>query len=130
MARDLLMPTEIVICETVREPDGLAMSSRNRYLSAEQRSVAPVLYKALMEAQRIYNTGERKSDVLLKAATDIINAEKRVSLQYLSIANSLNLEEEPVIGEDGVMVSGAILVGTTRIIDNILLGVNVRSWKA
>ncbi|KAJ3415699.1 pantothenate synthase [Chytridiales sp. JEL 0842] len=130
MVRDLLMPTEIVVCETIREPDGLAMSSRNRYLSAEERAVAPVLYKGLVEARKLFESGERRGEVLVDSARKVLEAEKRVQIQYLSVANSLSLEEEKLVGKDGAMMSGAILVGKTRIIDNILLGVDVRGWKA
>ncbi|KAJ3190732.1 hypothetical protein HK101_008428 [Irineochytrium annulatum] len=128
MVRDLCIPTEIAICETVREPDGLAMSSRNRYLSEEERFVAPVLYKALESARHLYSRGERKAAVLQQAAERVIKAESRVALEYVSIANPLSLDEEAEIGKDGAIMCGAIKVGKTRIIDNILLGLDVRGY--
>ncbi|KAI9335462.1 Pantoate-beta-alanine ligase [Obelidium mucronatum] len=129
MVRDLLIPTEVVVCETIREKDGLAMSSRNRYLNPEERQLAPVLYKALRAAEDLYNQGERNANVLRDAGLKILK-ESGVPVEYLSVANSLTLEEEPeLIGTDGAMMSGAVRIGKTRIIDNIMLGVEVRKGE-
>ncbi|KAJ3287550.1 hypothetical protein HDU79_005597 [Rhizoclosmatium sp. JEL0117] len=126
MSRDLLIPTEIVVCQTIREMDGLAMSSRNRYLSVEERETAPVLYRALRAAEVLFEGGERDANVLREVAGKILK-ESGVPVEYLSVANSLSLEEEAgKIGKDGAMMSGAVRIGKTRIIDNVLLGVEVR----
>ncbi|KAJ3317866.1 pantothenate synthase [Blyttiomyces sp. JEL0837] len=129
MVRDLLIPTEVVVCETVRESDGLAMSSRNRYLSPEERAVAPVLYKGLQAAKKLYDSGEKRTAVLLKECRSVIE-KAGVPIEYVSVSNSLTLEDEPEVGPAGAMMSGAVKIGKTRIIDNILLGVDVRTWKA
>ncbi|KAJ3014387.1 UNVERIFIED_CONTAM: ATPase of 26S proteasome regulatory subunit 4, partial [Siphonaria sp. JEL0065] len=123
MVRDLLIPTEVVVCQTIREQDGLAMSSRNRYLSPEERQLAPVLYRALKAAEDLYVAGERNANVLTDAGNKVLK-ESGVPVEYLSVANSLTLEEEAGdVGKDGAMMSGAVRIGKTRIIDNILLGV-------
>ncbi|KAI8616465.1 hypothetical protein BC830DRAFT_1117974 [Chytriomyces sp. MP71] len=127
MARDLLIPTEIIVCRTVREADGLAMSSRNRYLNPAERDLAPVLYKALHEAEKLYLQGERDANTLRTTAMTVLEA-SGAPIEYLSVANSLTLEEEQgLVGADGAMISGAVKIGKTRIIDNVLLGVEVRS---
>ncbi|ORY49145.1 Pantoate-beta-alanine ligase [Rhizoclosmatium globosum] len=115
MSRDLLIPTEIVVCQTIRETDGLAMSSRNRYLSVEERETAPVLYRALRAAEVLFEGGERDANVLREVAGKILK-ESGVPVEYLS----------GKIGKDGAMMSGAVRIGKTRIIDNVLLGVEVR----
>ncbi|KAJ3219603.1 hypothetical protein HDU67_000091 [Dinochytrium kinnereticum] len=125
MVRDLFMPIEVVICETIREKDGLAMSSRNRYLSEKDRAAAPILYKALWAASQKYLTGERNVDVLVQTAKAVIATEPYVQLEYVSIANPFNLAEENEVGPDGGLMCGAVKVGSTRIIDNVLLGFQV-----
>ena len=120
MARDLLIPTEIIVCDTVRESDGLAMSSRNRYLSPKEREMAPILYLGLSAAKSKFDRGEVSASELIKTAKDIISKEN-VTLQYLSVASALNLHELDKVGKEGALMSGAILVGSTRIIDNMML---------
>ncbi|KAI8853208.1 hypothetical protein BC829DRAFT_383090 [Chytridium lagenaria] len=129
MVRDLLVPTEVVICETIRERDGLAMSSRNRYLSEKDRAAAPILYKALETARLMFLAGEKNVNVLIDAAKAVIATESHVKLEYVSIANPFNLTEEHVVGPDGGLMCGAVKVGATRIIDNVLLGVHVEQLK-
>ncbi|KNC99018.1 pantoate-beta-alanine ligase [Spizellomyces punctatus DAOM BR117] len=129
MVRDLFIPTEIVVGETVREPDGLAMSSRNRYLSPEERAIAPVLYKALSAGQRAFNEGTAKSrDELIQIAKAIIDVQHGAELEYLSVANPFSLAEEEQVGSEGAIFSGAVRVGKTRIIDNVLLGISTETW--
>lgn len=128
MVRDLFVPTEIVVVETVREEDGLAMSSRNRYLSAEERAVAPVLYRALSEGRRAYEDGERNRGEIMIPAKRIIDSQRGCELEYLSIANPFTLAEEEVVGEEGAIFSGAVRIGKTRIIDNVLLGISTEKW--
>eukprot|EP00126_Sphaerothecum_destruens_P003700 Sdes_comp17473_c0_seq2m6711 len=121
MVQDLCMKTSVKVIETTRELDGLAMSSRNVYLSPEQRKPGLVLYKALKHSQSLFERGQRKRDVLLKEARDIIEKETRVRLQYLSINHAETLETVPETIADVCFMSGAILVGQTRLIDNVLL---------
>ncbi|KAJ3121893.1 pantothenate synthase [Physocladia obscura] len=124
LVRDLLIPTKIVICPTTRDTDGLALSSRNRYLSSEQRARAPVLYKSLNAIEKLYAAGERDSRVLKTAGLTVLGSTDDVVVEYLSVADSLTLEEvDGAVGLNGAMVSGAIRLGNTRIIDNVLIGV-------
>ncbi|TPX60011.1 pantoate---beta-alanine ligase (AMP-forming) [Powellomyces hirtus] len=131
MVRDLFVPTEIVVGETMREKDGLAMSSRNRYLSPEERAIAPVLYKALSAgAAAFHEKGITRKDELVAIAKGIIETQDGVHLEYLSLADPFSLEELDSIGSNGAILSGAVRVGKTRIIDNCLLGVTTDKWVA
>jgi len=120
MAMDLDTGTEVVVCPTVREPDGLAMSSRNTYLSPEERKSATVLYRSLCRAEDLYRGGERNAESLRRALRDVLAAEPRARVQYVSIADQGTLEELERVDRPAV-VSMAVFVGTTRLIDNVLL---------
>ena len=121
MARDLDFPLEIVVCPTVREPDGLAMSSRNTYLSPEERRAATVLFRGLSAAQAAYEKGERSAGTLRRIMTDTINAEPLAKLQYVSCADYDTLEElEQITGK--ALLSMAVHLGKTRLIDNFVIG--------
>ncbi|GAB4484329.1 MAG: pantoate--beta-alanine ligase [Anaerolineales bacterium] len=121
MTRDLSYPTEIVICPTVREADGLAMSSRNSYLNPEERQAATVLFRALTAAQSAYHDGERDAEVLRRIMRETIEAEPLARLQYVSCADYDTLTElESVTGK--TLLSMAVFIGNTRLIDNIVLG--------
>jgi pantoate--beta-alanine ligase len=122
MTRDLSYPIEIVICPTVREPDGLAMSSRNKYLQGEDRQAALVLSRALNAAGAAFAAGERSAEALRKIMSEIIAAEPRARAQYVSCADYDTLEELETL-EDGrkALLSMAVLVGPTRLIDNLVL---------
>ncbi len=121
MARDLDFPIEIVVCPTVREPDGLAMSSRNTYLNPEERKAATVLFRALSAAKAAYEAGERDAEVLRRIMADMINAEPLARLQYVSCADYDTLEElGTVTGKS--LLSMAVFVGKTRLIDNFVIG--------
>ncbi len=121
MVRDLNYPIEIVVCPIRREPDGLAMSSRNTYLNPEQRKAATVLYRALTAAKKAFEQGERDADALRKIMEDTINAEPLARLQYVSCADPDTLEE--LHGKvDKALLSMAVFVGKTRLIDNMLVG--------
>ncbi|KAI9202630.1 uncharacterized protein BJ171DRAFT_164872 [Polychytrium aggregatum] len=131
MVRDLFFPLELVIVPTVREADGLAMSSRNRYLSAEERAAAPVLFKALSAGEKYLRVRGPSTTAkeIIDVATETVKLEPRVQLEYFSLANPYTLEElQGPIGDDGAIFSGAVKVGKTRIIDNILLQTNVKTW--
>jgi pantoate--beta-alanine ligase len=121
MARDLDMPLEVVVVPTVREPDGLAMSSRNVYLSAQQRQAATVLYRALNAAGARYNAGERDAEALRRAMRAVLDAEPLANPEYVSVADALTLRELDHVGAAGALCSLAVRFGTTRLIDNMLL---------
>ena len=120
MVRDLHLPLEIVPVPTVREPDGLAMSSRNSYLSPDERKAATVLYRALSEAKRRFEKGERDAAALLAAVRQIIAAEPLVRLQYLGLRDAETLGELRRVDRRAVLAVAAF-VGEARLIDNILL---------
>ncbi len=120
MTRDLDFPVEVVVCPTVREADGLAMSSRNAYLSAEERRAATVLFRALSAAKEAFEQGERDADRLRQIMTETVNAEPLAKLQYVSCADYDTLEElENVSGKS--LLSMAVFIGKTRLIDNFVL---------
>jgi pantoate--beta-alanine ligase len=130
MARDLDMPLEVVVAPTLREPDGLAMSSRNVYLAPEQRVVAPTLYRALGEARRLYEAGERRAEALRAAARAVLDAEPLLSTEYVSVADPLTLAELEQIDAGGALVSLAARLGSVRLIDNLLLPVAAGSYSS
>lgn len=125
MIRDLNFPLEMIVCPTARESDGLAMSSRNVYLNAEERKAAPVLYRALQNARRRFDEGERNADILRRQIETEIQAEPLASIQYVSIADADTLEELKVIQKDA-LISLAVFFGKTRLIDNIRLEIAPR----
>ncbi len=122
LARDLDMPVQIVIADTVREPDGLALSSRNSYLDPAQRQAAAVIYRGMMAAKALYDGGERQAEALRVAILNILASESLARTDYVSIADPLALKELKTIGTDGALISLAVQVGPARLIDNILIG--------
>jgi pantoate--beta-alanine ligase len=122
MVRDLNFPVKIVVCPIMREPDGLAMSSRNTYLDPQERQAATVLSRAINKARAAYEAGERDSDALREIMSSTINAEPLARLQYVSCANSQTLLEVEGPLKDSVLLSMAVFVGKTRLIDNTILG--------
>ncbi len=120
MVRDLNLPVRIVVGPIVREADGLAMSSRNRYLDPAQRQAATVLYQALQCVQAKAWQGERRTDVLIDAGRQVVARETGVRLDYLEIVNPETLDSVPDIAQ-GALVAIAAYVGTTRLIDNVVL---------
>lgn len=120
MVRDLAFNVEIVIEPTVREPDGLAMSSRNKYLNPAQRTAATVLYRALSQAKDAYEQGERSGRALRRLMTETIAAEPLARLDYVSATDPRSLAELDDIA-NGVLLSMAVFFGRTRLIDNMLL---------
>jgi pantoate--beta-alanine ligase len=121
MARDLNFPVEIVVAPTSREADGLARSSRNVYLNAEERAQAPVLFKALTLAGERYAAGERNASALRHAMQALIADQPLADVQYVSVAHPRTLRELEEIGPEGALVSMAVYFGKTRLIDNIRL---------
>ncbi len=121
MTRDLDFDMEIVACETVREPDGLAMSSRNVYLSPEERAIAPLLFRSLQEAATRFEAGERDADRLREAVRETLSREPRIVVEYVSLADDETLEELSGRVERPALLSLAARIGSTRLIDNIEL---------
>lgn len=121
MARDLNFHLEVVVCPTLREPDGLAMSSRNTYLDRDQRSAATILYRALTAAVEAFETGENNADALRDLMSDALSTEPLARTQYVSVADPVTLEEitGPV---ERALFSMAVYVGETRLIDNVVIG--------
>ncbi len=121
MTRDLNFPIEIVVSPTTREPDGLAMSSRNVYLDPEQRKAATVLHRALNAANDAHEIGERDAETLRQIMRDMLAAEPLAQMQYVSCADYDTLEELDVIKRKALL-SMAVFIGKTRLIDNLVLG--------
>jgi pantoate--beta-alanine ligase len=120
MARHLDMPVEVIGCPIVREPDGLAMSSRNSYLTAEERRAAPVLYRALLAGHGLWAVGERRPEALRAEMRRVIEGEPLVRLDYASAADTESFEEvERIEGSARLLL--AAFVGRARLIDNLLL---------
>jgi pantoate--beta-alanine ligase len=120
MVRDLNLPVEIVVCPIVREPGGLAMSSRNVYLSPEERKAALVLSRSLTETKDRFDQGERNARKLIAAGKQVMAQESRVRLDYFEMVDPDTLD--PVLEVTrSALVAIAALVGNTRLIDNILL---------
>ena len=120
MVRDLHLPVEIVACPTVREADGLAMSSRNDYLGPQERRQALVLHRALLRAKNLADGGERNAATLTAAGREEFAREPAVRLDYFEIVNPDTLDPVEDVA-NGALVAVAAFVGTTRLIDNILL---------
>lgn len=120
MVADLNMNREIVTVPTVREPDGLAMSSRNTYLNPQQRQAALVLYQALNLAQQLWTQGERDAQIIRQRMTDLIKKQPLADIDYVSIADNETLDELDTI-KPPALVSLAVRIGKTRLIDNLVI---------
>ncbi|MBU2610839.1 MAG: pantoate--beta-alanine ligase [Chloroflexi bacterium] len=120
MAKDLDFPVEIVVCPIVRESDGLAMSSRNTYLSAGERQAATVLYRALSAAKTAFEAGERDAEALRRSVREMVASKPLVTLQYVSCADYETLQELARV-EGKALLSMAVYVGKTRLIDNFVI---------
>lgn len=120
MTQDLSYPIEIVVCPILREADGLAMSSRNSYLSPEERQSATVLHRALTAAKTAFTGGEKNAEKLRQIVKDVVGAETRAQVQYVSCADYNTLTElETISGK--ALLSMAVFMGKTRLIDNFIL---------
>jgi pantoate--beta-alanine ligase len=120
MALDLNFPIELVVCPTIREQDGLAISSRNAYLNEAERRAATVLYRALCAAGEKHKSGEQSAEVLRSTLRDVIESEPLAEVHYVSVADPDNLAELQQISS-GALLSLAVRIGNTRLIDNFLL---------
>jgi len=120
IARDLDVPVEIIACPTVRESDGLALSSRNAYLTSEERLAAPVLYRALSAARELWTGGEREASQLRREVSRVLDSEPLARVDYVSAADPETFEEIEV-ARGPVLLSLAVFLGRARLIDNALL---------
>jgi pantoate--beta-alanine ligase len=119
MARDLAIPTEVIACPTVREPDGLALSSRNVHLSPAERAAAPVLRRALLAARHRWAEGERSGDALRGVMQAVLAEEPLATPAYVSVADGRTLAELDRVADGApALLSLAVRFGSTRLIDN------------
>jgi len=121
MVADLNMNLEIVTVPTVREPDGLAMSSRNIYLNPQERQAALVLYQALNLAQKLWSPGEKDAERIRQEMTALIKKQPLADIDYVSVADTETLDELDTV-KSPALVSLAVKIGKTRLIDNVVLG--------
>jgi pantoate--beta-alanine ligase len=119
MTADLGLPVEIVVCPIVREPDGLAMSSRNRYLTAEERRQALVLSRAIAQAQQLWHQGETAASQLIESARSVVAREPAVRIDYIAAVDWQTLLPVATMA-DGTLLAIAAHVGNTRLIDNFV----------
>ena len=120
LVKDLNLDTEIVVRPTVREPDGLALSSRNRHLSPEERKAATVLYRALSDGRELIRAGERSVKKVEAAMTRLIWAEPLARLDYLAVADPITLDEVRSV-RGRVVLLLAVWIGKSRLIDNLIV---------
>ncbi|MDP1547413.1 MAG: pantoate--beta-alanine ligase [Anaerolineales bacterium] len=121
MTVDLNFPLEVVVCPTMREADGLAMSSRNKYLNEAERKAATVLFRSLNAARDLYEGGERDGEKIRAKMKELIADEPLAQMQYVSCADYDSLEELDAI-KGKALLSMAVFIGKTRLIDNFVLG--------
>ena len=121
MARDLAIRTQVIACPTVREPDGLALSSRNVRLTPDQRAAAPVLRRALLAARALHAAGERSGESLREAMRDTLATEPLAETEYVSCADARTLLELDRV-DRAALLSLAVRFGTVRLIDNETIG--------
>lgn len=133
LVRDMDMPVEVVICPTVRESDGLALSSRNAYLNPEERKAAAALYRALQSGIKAIKEGQKDAALIGGAMRKALSGEPLIKVQYLSAYDAQTLEdlgedlgkdlgkELVTIGKNEILLAGAVIIGTTRLIDNLLV---------
>lgn len=120
MVRDLNFDIEIVGCPIIREPDGLAKSSRNTYLNADERKAALILSKAIKLGKEMVEGGERNAQTIIKAMTDKINTEPLARIDYVNVVDALSIEPLDVVKGE-VLVAIAVYIGKTRLIDNFII---------
>ena len=121
LVRDLHLLPEIVVLPTVREPDGLALSSRNAYLTSEERRAAPVLYRALSRAQELFAQGERNASKLLKAVRKELATQPLARIDYIALTDAEHLEPLDNLDGQRALLSLACYFGKARLIDNVVL---------
>ena len=121
MVKDLEMPLAVIIVPTVREPDGLAMSSRNVYLTKEMRQQAPVLYQSLQLAEKLWQQGETDASKIRQQMTALIQQQPLAQIEYIDVADTETLAELKTI-KTSALISMVVRFGNTRLLDNIILG--------
>ena len=121
MTRDLAFDSEVVVMPIVREESGLALSSRNAYLSGEERRAATVIYQGLREAKLAFKSGERNAARLIEIVTQTINREPLANLEYVAAIDNETFQPVDHIGEETVLLAVAARFGKTRLIDNVIL---------
>ena len=123
LVRDLNLPIEVVVCPIVREPDGLAMSSRNAYLSAEERAAAPVLHRSLERARELLLGGERRAGILIGEMRKLVEAEPRARMDYIEAVDAATLSPLALLS-GRVLLALAVWIGAARLIDNMLIEIS------
>jgi len=121
LVRDLHMDAEVVVCPAVREPDGLVASSRNVYLNPEERRAATVIYRSLMKAAAMVESGERNTARIIEAIREVIQSEPLAQIDYTAVVDPDTLEPVDEIGSSTVIAMVAAFIGATRLVDNIFL---------
>jgi pantoate--beta-alanine ligase len=122
MVADLNMPLQIVVCPTVREPDGLAVSSRNKYLSPQQRKDAAIIYKSLLKCQELIETGLTDPNKIVTKVSEVLQTVPSVQIEYVSIVDAETLQViDKIAGK--LLVAIAVRIGSARLIDNIILDI-------
>jgi len=125
MVADLNMPLKIIVCPTVRQADGLAVSSRNQYLTRQQKKDAPLIYKSLQKCQKLIEDGVTDSKTIINQMRKILQQAPSIKIEYISIVDADTLQElKKITGK--VLTVVAVKIGSTRLIDNILVDVNRR----
>jgi pantoate--beta-alanine ligase len=122
MVHDLRMPVEVIGCPTVREPDGLALSSRNVYLSPPERAAAATLSAALSNAQRLFQEGVRDALTLQHSVQSLLAAQPLIRIDYVAVVQPHTLQPLTTLSPDGAVICLAVWLGKTRLIDNLRLG--------
>ncbi|MBZ5758493.1 MULTISPECIES: pantoate--beta-alanine ligase [Rhizobium] len=131
MVEDLAQPVTVVAVPTVRDVDGLALSSRNSYLTADERAAAVIVPQALAEAERLYAAGVRDPAALESALTDFIAREPLATPEVVAVRDPQTLKPLAATGEGPILVALFVRIGTTRLLDNRVIGqINARSEKA
>jgi pantoate--beta-alanine ligase len=123
MVADLNMPLEIVVCPIVREQNGLAMSSRNKYLSPQEREDAAFIYKSLQKCREMVDSGIRKTETIIVQMRNILEKKASIKIEYVSIVDEKTLENIEVV-QDKVLAAVAVRIGSTRLIDNIPIDIS------
>lgn len=121
LVADLGLPVEVLVAPTVREADGLAMSSRNAYLTAEERKAAPALFRALLAAQLVHELGERKAEKVLASFSLALGAEPLLALDTVDLVDVATMRPVEAVDRP-VLLAAAVRVGRTRLIDNVVFG--------
>jgi pantoate--beta-alanine ligase len=123
MVQDLNMPLEIVVCPTVREPDGLAISSRNQYLGKQERADAVYVYKSLKKCREMFESGITETSKIIAEMKKVLHQKPSIEIEYINIVDAKTLEDINKI-EGKTLVAVAVRLGRTRLIDNILIDTN------